>query len=341
MATQQVVPQSGTWVVILNWNGATHTLRCLQSLFACVPPLPVVLVIDNGSTDGSMQRLEAGLVGLGRPAVAQVRLLRVERNLGYSGGNNLGIRLALDAGAERVVLVNNDVELAPDTIATLERALAADPGIGVAGPLILLPGPDLRVWAAGGELTYRENVTRLRGCNQALNGRFARDEDVDYVPGCVLMVRREVFETVGLLDDTFFCYMEDVEFGHRVREAGFRNRYVAGTRVVHAASASTGGGYTPARKYMNAVNSVHYLRRHPTLRGWLGFFTFDVLALPLSITVALCRGRGAAGVAKLRGVVDGLLGRHVTPARVARYVDGCNEPPVAPPAPGAAAEPLS
>ena len=302
---------TGTYAIVLNWNGREHTLACVRSLLRSRPRPPEIVVVDNGSTDGSVAALQ--------DAFPDVRVLLAGRNLGYAGGNNLGVRVALDEGAERIVLVNNDVEVDAGMLHELERALDEDERVGVAGPLILLPGRE-RIWAAGGELSHRENVTRLRGNGQRNNGRFHEDEDVDYIPGCVLMVRREVFERLGLLDETFFCYMEDVEFGHRVRDAGLRNRFVASSRAVHDASASTGGGYTAARKYMNAVNSVRYLRRHPSARGWIGFLVFDLLGLPAAFVVAAARGRGGAAIAKGRGIVDGLLGREVDPERVARYL---------------------
>lgn len=306
----------GTIAVVLNWNGADDTLRCLDALARCRPVPPRVLVVDNGSQDDSRERIRA--------RYPDVWMIDSRENRGYAGGNNLGIRAALDAGATRVVLLNNDVEVEPDCLARLEAALDADPAIGVAGPIVLLTGGagERRIWAAGGELKHRENISRLRGHGRVLNGRFTVDEDVDYVPGAVLMVRREVFDRVGLLDESFFCYMEDVEFGRRSVGAGFRNRLVAAAFASHAASASTGGGYTAARKYMNAVNSVHFLRRHGTPRAWLGFIVFDVLLFPAAFGMATLRGRPRAALAKLRGLIDGLCGVRVTPERVARYLRG-------------------
>lgn len=304
-------PSSRTHAVVLNWNGAAHTLRCVRSLDAARADVRVI-VVDNGSTDGSVAEIAAACPG--------VCLVRSDENRGYSGGVNLGIRRALADGATRVLLLNNDVELAPDALPALEAALDADPSLGAVGPIVTLPGEPTRIWAAGGELAYRENISRLRGFHEVLNGQFPHDEDVDYVPGCVVLLPREVIERVGELDESFFCYMEDVEYGRRIVEAGYRNRLVVAARAVHEASASTGGGYTPARKYMNAVNSVRYLRRHPSLRGVAGFLLFDVLGWPLALVNACRHGRPGAAFAKARGIVDGLRGVKVTPERVARYL---------------------
>lgn len=301
-----------TTAVILNWNGADRTIGCVRSLHACGLPASQILVVDNGSTDGSVEALGS--------ACPDVSLIRSEENRGYAGGVNLGIRRALAEGADRVLILNNDIELAQDAILSMEAALDADAGLGAVGPIVLLPGAPPRIWAAGGELAYRENISRLRGFGKVLNGQFPADEDVDYVPGCVLMMPRAVVIAVGELDESFFCYMEDVDYGRRIVEAGYRNGLVVSARAYHDASASTGGGYTPARKYMNAVNSVRYLRRHPSLRGWLGFFAFDVLGWPIALMNAIRHGRPGAAFAKARGVFDGLRGVEVTPARVARYL---------------------
>ncbi len=302
----------GTVAVVLNWNGAEHTLRCVAAVERSRPRPPAIVVVDNASHDDSVARIRARL--------PHVQLHVAHSNLGYGGGINLGIRLALERGADRVLLLNNDIEVDPDCVARLEAALDADDHVGVVGPMVLLPGAERRIWAAGGEVTHRQNVSRLRGHGRVWNGRFREDSTVDYVPGAALLVRRTVFERAGVFDESFFCYMEDVEFGQRAARAGFENRYVASAVAVHDASASTGGGYTAARKYMNAVNSVHFLRRHGSVRGWIGLFVFDVLAWPLAFVVAASRGRAGAAVAKWIGLKDGFLGRAVTPERVARFL---------------------
>jgi hypothetical protein len=307
-------PTPETVAVILNWNGAEDTLRCVEALQASKPRPPRIVVVDNGSQDDSRRRILER-----HPELA---LISSQSNLGYSGGNNLGIRWALEQGARKVVLLNNDVEVEPECIARLEQAIDGNARAGVCGPLILTRGAPDRIWAAGGKLSCRENVSRLRGFGQSMNGRYTRDEVVDYLPGCVLMLRRDVLQRVGLLDESYFCYMEDVDYGRRVIEAGFKNVFVAAASAYHRPSSSTGGGYSAARKYMNAVNSVHFLRRHGSPLAWAGFICFDLLGLPLAFLSATMKGRPGAALAKLRGLCDGLRGVRVTPKRVERYLRG-------------------
>lgn len=306
---------SPTVAVVLNWNRKEVTLRCVEALRRARPAPPAIVLVDNGSTDGSPAFL--------REACPDVDLIEAGANLGYAGGNNLGIKRALGHGAARVLILNNDVEVEPDCIARLETALDRDPAVGAAGPLIVLPrdaDQPPRIWAAGGELSHRENVSRLRGFGRRVNGQFSAEEDVDYLPGCAILLRREAIDRVGLLDEDYFCYMEDVDLGQRIREAGFVNRLVPSAIAVHAASASTGGGYSAARKYMNAANSVRFLKRHPSLKGWCGFVAFDVVGWPFCLLNAVAHGRPDAAFAKLRGLLDGLRGRRVTATTVERYL---------------------
>lgn len=293
--------------VVLNWNGGAMNLRCLEHLLAAGWPRLRVVFVDNGSTDGSMEAVQARW--------PELEYLALEENHGFTGGNNRGIRRALELGAEMVLILNNDVQVEPGFLHPLVETLEARPGI--AGPKVL--DPSGRLWSAGGRLAFHQNLTRLRGFRHADNGRYDRCEPVDYIPAACLLVSRRVFETVGLLDEAYFCYVEDVEFCMRARTAGFPVIYHPGARVVHHFSHSTGGGYTPARKYMNALNSVHFLRSHGTLKSWLAFWLFDVAAWPPLLVIRLLQGRARGALAKGRGILEGLAGRRVDPLRVARY----------------------
>ena len=238
----------GTWVVVVNWNGGDANQACLRSVAAeGVPPARVVFV-DNASTDGSDRR-----VAEKHPGIA---LLRNQRNEGFGHGANRGIRHALEHGAERVFVLNNDATLAPGCLALLEAELARAPQVGIVGPRICLAGEPETLWCAGGRLTFRQNLSTLIGFHEPDGPRFRGTADVDYVTGCAMLVRREVFERAGLFDGAYFAYHEDVELCASAREAGFASRVVGEALALHDAHTSTGGGYNPRRKYMMAVNTV-------------------------------------------------------------------------------------
>ncbi|MBU0754782.1 MAG: glycosyltransferase family 2 protein [Planctomycetes bacterium] len=293
--------------VVLNWNGGSINRDCLDALLACRYANLKVLFVDNASVDGSLIDV--------RTRYPQIEILVNESNLGFTGGNNRGIRRALDQGAEMVLILNNDVKVLPGFLDPLVDTLRDHPGM--VGPKVL--DPSGRIWCAGGMLAFHHNLSRLRGYGQMDNGRYDQIEEVDYLPACCLLVSRSLFESVGLLDEDYFCYLEDVEFCSRARKAGFPVLFYPESRVYHEFSHSTGGGYSAARKYMNAVNSVRFLRQHGSFRSWMSFWILDVLALPLVVLVRLFKGQAGGALAKGRGILEGLAGQRVTPEKLARY----------------------
>jgi GT2 family glycosyltransferase len=324
--------------VVLNWNGGEETLACLESLGKVRSPRLAVILADNGSQDDSVERALA--------AHPDLIVLRHGTNLGYAGGNNRALRHALDElGVEWVCLLNSDVIVAEDTLGRLlaaaEEANAAtaraaadgacsaageDPRaalaagkqrVGAVGPCLLYKDRPEVVWSCGARIGPQLNVTQLIGHGQARRGGAPRA--VDYLPGACLMVSREACERVGLLDESFFCYLEDADWCVRIREAGLDVLAVPEAVAWHGLSASTGGGYSAGRKYMTGVNSVHFLRKHGNLAGWLALFVFDLLLWPLALLKALPGGRAPGAIAKLRGVIDGLRGTRVDAAVAARF----------------------
>jgi len=293
-----------TWAVICNWNGGEINLTCLSSLVAQGIDERRIVFIDNASTDGSPEA-----IALSFP---RARLLRNEDNLGYGAATNQGIELALDEGAELVLLVNNDVTFAEGALAGMKAALLEHDTSGIVGPRIVHASEPEKVWSAGGRLTFRQNLSTMIGHGRPDGPSYQRTFDVDYVAGCAMLVRSEVFRRVGTLDEAYFAYHEDLEFCLQAKQAGFGVRMVGATLAYHDAHRTTGGGYNARRKYMMGVNTVWFLRRHGTPLRWLSFFAFDVLSLPLVWAWRALRGEGGAVLAKARGTLDGLRGRRVT-----------------------------
>jgi len=199
-----------------------------------------------------------------------------------------------------------------EVLARLAAELDARPKAGIVGPRVLTKSDPQQVWCAGGMLTWRENLSTLRGHLEADGPKWRETRAVDYAPGCALLARREVLERVGMFDAQFFAYMEDVDLCLRARHAGFEVWLAGDAAVLHASSSATGGGYNPRRKYMMGVNSIWFLRRHAHAGEWLRFFVYDVLSLPFLWLAGIFRGRGKAVAAKGLGILDGLRGKRVT-----------------------------
>jgi len=239
-------------IIILNWNNAADTLACLDSVFRSDYPNFHVLVVDNGSTDGSPEAVRA--------AYPTVTLIENGANLGYAEGNNVGIRHALAHGADYVLLLNNDTLVAPDMLAKLLAVAEADAQIGIVGPLICYYDPPDVVWNAGNAIDWQEgNVMNLRGdesCDKVGTQPYA----VDYVSGCALCIRRSVIEQVGLLDARFFIYYEETDWCVRTRRAGYIVMMVPGARIWHKVSSTMGIASPPTTYYMTRNQFLFYAR---------------------------------------------------------------------------------
>jgi GT2 family glycosyltransferase len=298
--------------VVLNWNGGALNLDCIASILETGLAPGDLVFVDNASTDGSLE--------LVREAYPALTFLANDENLGFGHGVNRGIELALARGADAVLLVNNDVVLTEGMLPALVDEMEFEPTVGIVGPRVLDRADPTRVWCAGGRLTWRQNLSILMGHGAPDGPRFQERRDVDYLAGCAMLIRRAVFERIGLLDGAYFAYHEDLDFCLSAHAAGFSVRLVGDAAARPPPPHSAGGGYSPGRKYMMGVNTIWFLRRHGTPARWLSFFVFDVLTLVPLVALGLFDGRLPGVRAKARGTWDGLLGRRVTRERLARFM---------------------
>lgn len=212
-------------IILVNWNGKADTLACLASLRAVTYQRKRVLVVDNGSSDGSAAEIRA--------QYPDVLLLESPTNLGYVGGNNLGLRRAHELKAEYALLLNNDTVVAPDFLERLMK-VAVNPKVGMVSPMIYYATLPETLWSAGGDVDWARGNTRMIGEDQVDAGQFGWEPyETDFVSGCALLTRLEVVDRVGSLDERFFAYFEDAEWGVRTKRAGYRVLSVPGAKVWH------------------------------------------------------------------------------------------------------------
>jgi GT2 family glycosyltransferase len=234
--------------VVLNWNGGADTLAALESLDG----IPTICV-DNGSTDGSDREVAERF-----PAVD---LLRTGANLGFAGGNNAGLKHALAGDADWVLLLNNDAVAEPGLAAALERAAQARPDAGLLACKILQL--DGTVQYAGASFNARLGYSG-RVSTTGLPGL----RDVGRADGAALAVSRAAAERAGLLDESLFMYVEDVEWSLRIRKAGFAVVLVTDALVRHKGSAASGGAASTANLYYDTRNTIVVAERYlPLPRG--------------------------------------------------------------------------
>lgn len=244
-----------TAIIVLNWRNPAETLACLRSLAQCTYPNPWIIVVDNGSDDDSVDQI--------RTAHSGVTLIETGVNLGYAGGNNVGIRHALAAGAEAVCILNNDVTVEPDFLGTLMAALRREADVGVVTPLVGQQTDGASsVWALGAAIDWQTAlVTRCHAGESVDSRRPAAPFAVEVAPGAALLVKREVFERAGLLDESYFLYFEETDWCLRVHQAGYRILAVPGSLVWHKVSATL-GTTSPVIDYYMVRNHLHLIQRH-------------------------------------------------------------------------------
>jgi GT2 family glycosyltransferase len=279
-------------VVVLNWNAADDTIRCVRSVLDWRDLQPVVWVVDNASRDRSVE-----LIGQRCP---EARLLPSATNRGFAGGNNLAIARALGEGSDVLLLLNNDAAIAEKDVALLIETLESDPQIGLVGPT-MWDGD--RLLSAGGRDIARHVVTHIR-LTQPPAGLL----EVDYVSGTVALVRAEVFNSLGLLDEGFFFSGEMADLCRRAWMGGYRCVIDGRTRAFHDFERSS-----EARDvlyvYYILRNRFLFIRKHYPAQKfflfpfWVGFGFY-------LLSKALLGGNTRRARAVALGLLDGLAGRY-------------------------------
>jgi GT2 family glycosyltransferase len=211
--------------VVLNFNASTDTIRCVRSLLAVLPQESIV-VVDNGSSDGSVDAVRSALAG--------IDVIETAVNRGYGGGNNVGARAALTQGARHILLLNNDTEVVnPSFISSLLSALEEHPHAGIAGPLVRYPDGAVQPTVSDApslRLALRLALARRVGHSSV---QPARDAEVAVLNGVCLLIRAETFESTGGFDERYFLYVEEADFATRARAAGWTSLYVPVPSIVH------------------------------------------------------------------------------------------------------------
>lgn len=284
-------------VVVLNWNRPLETADCIASLLAGDYSRQQILVVDNGSSDGSVGELHQRFGG-------QIEVVETGTNLFYAGGNNVGLEWSLKAGADWTLILNNDTLVAPDMLGRLVQTAQDHPRAGILAPMIYFGHDRSRIWALGGRRRQWLLMPLEIGRGEMDCGQFAAPFSVDFVTGCAMLVRRDVLTQVGLLDTNYRMYYEDADFCVRVQKAGFELWVEPRAKMWHMVSLSAKRQAAKSR-YQRTRYRIRFYRQHP--RGPLPQLTHGLLWIQeLVRTVgALTRGQPDLARAGWRGLWDG------------------------------------
>jgi len=275
-------PRIAVSALVINWNGKPHLEVCLRSLLGQTLPGIEVVLVDNASTDDSLQLAR-------RDFGASLRIVALAENRGYAGGLNAGIAAAR---GRYLFALNNDTEVDAGCLAALVEAADRHPNTGMLSPKIL-SFDDRRIIDNVGHLLYADGLSRGRGRLETDHGQYEREEEIALPSGCAMLLRRAMLADIGMFDEDLFAYCDDTDLGLRGRLAGWRCVYVPAAVVYHKYSAAT-DAYSPLKAFLVERNRAWVAVK--CLPGPLlaasPIFTF--LRLGAQAWGALS-GRGAAG----------------------------------------------
>jgi len=254
-------------VIIVNWNGKADTIACINSLkkVRLGKHTLSIIVVDNGSSDGS-----AAVIKRQFP---DITVLEAGANLGFTGGNNMGITYAFKQGMELLWLLNNDTLVDADVLSFAEAF--NNPRVGAVGSKIYF-APDHEYhkdryskkergkvfWYAGGIVDWNNIYASHRGVDEVDKGQYDKTEETPFITGCSLVVRREVIEQIGMLDDRYFLYLEDLDWNLRMQKAGWKTVYVPTSIVWHINAGSSGRPGNPLHEYYFTRNRLLFGMRY-------------------------------------------------------------------------------
>lgn len=255
-------------IVILNWNGAEDTIKCLDSFSQLQYPNYELVVVDNGSTDGSVEQIKARF--------PDIILIETGNNLGYSGGNNVGIKYGLESGKDYFLIVNNDTEsVNPYFIQKIVEKMEEDQSVGIIGPRILNPGGQVQdtILFTPTLLNCMKKSLDLRSGPKETKKNYNISKIVEAVSGVCWLIRKEVIDDVGFLDEDYFMYVEEQDYCYRAQKAGWKVMYCPVESILHYKEPDDKNKERNYRQYVYARrNLILFFYKH------FGFFQALMLA---------------------------------------------------------------
>jgi GT2 family glycosyltransferase len=261
------------FIVLVNWNKAQLTINCIESINNSTFSDYKIVVIDNNSQDNSVELLEKCRLDF--------HMIKSCENLGYTGGNNLGIKYALLAKCNYILLLNNDTLIDKYALENLVNSLKSDQEVGIVQPKIYFHPEVAKIWSGPTKLNKIFLKPRLIGYGSVDSDLINQKQYLDFAVGCATIIKSEVFNEIGLLDDDYFAVCEDVDFGIRARMKGYKLLYNPKAIIYHLESASAGGSENP--------NYIYYQTRSYLIlfskwkKNWIHFFIAFLVYLSSNI----------------------------------------------------------
>lgn len=291
-------------VILVNWKKYNLTSKCIDSLNKSNYKNFKIILVDNEYSEKSSIEL--------KNQHKDIVVFKEKNNLGFAGGNNIGIRYALENDYDYIMLLNNDTEVKENFILPLVERIEKDHFLGAVQPLILNFSNKSIIWNAGGKLNKFLGLTSTRLNNNKLNSSIVFDDYTDWISGCCILIKSEILTKVGLLDEKFFNYYEDVDWSLRMKNLGYDLGFVKESIIYHHGSSSsknkknTGGLISFKIHYFNIRNHILLLKKHKNLFNFFGIVFFQIIKITSYIFYFLIRFRFNKLTMVLKGLKHGL-----------------------------------
>jgi GT2 family glycosyltransferase len=270
-------------VIIVNYNSKQDTMECLRSLQAINYSQFEIVVVDNGSIDGSSEYIEK--------TFSNICCLRVSNNLGFAGGSNLGIKHALASGAKYLLLLNNDTIVDVNFLSSMINLMEKRSDIAAVNPKIYYYDKPNVLWFAGAQYDdrYPARESKHIGIGEIDCAQYDQAKEIQRLTGCCMLINRVAIENVGLLDEQYFCYVEDTDWCLRAKRVGYKLFYVPSSKIWHKVSASAGGEHSPLSCYYMVRNKALFLEKNYAYSKWRIILTFFPQMIKSIISIVLFR----------------------------------------------------
>ena len=292
-------------IIIINWNTYQLTFNCLKSLEACTYKNKIIFFVDNGSKDGSGDK-----IALEFP---DINYIQNEINEGFTGANNIALKVILKQNFDYVLLLNNDTEVKPNFLTHLEASMNFDENLAATQPLILDFPNKNTIWNAGGSFNSFFGLSKTRSKGMIYKPKLKIDTSTEWISGCCILVKIAVIHEVGLLDNRFFAYFEDVDWSIRMTNLGYKLGVVPKSIIYHHSSGSSKknntsneGNLSPYAHYLNVRNHIYLIKKHTFFFNSIGSLIYQILKITSYSIYFILRFRFGKFKMVWRGVSDGI-----------------------------------
>jgi len=292
-------------IIILNWNTYKYTFNCIRSLKLNNYKNFKIILVDNCSNDNSVILLKKDF--------NDIKFIVNKKNLGFSGGNNVGMNYAVSQKYRYIMLLNSDTEVEKNFLLPLLNKLKQNEDLAAVQPLILNFFNKSSIWNAGGSFNKFFGIPLTRFKNKLIDKSIKFDEKTSWITGCCILIKTSVIKQTGLLDENFFAYYEDVDFSIRIRELNYNLGFVKESVIFHHSSISLKannhvgeGSLSPFAHYLNVKNHIILLKKHRNLFNFFGIVLFQILKITSYFFYFLIRLRFNKLQMVFRGLYHGL-----------------------------------